>query len=59
MSLKNKKTFTNSTAYMKRNDNFKNQQSNMTLLEDINLTPVSKLDINTYVGPSEYSATHV
>lgn len=59
MNLKNTKTFTNSTAYMKKNDKFKNQQLNMTLLEDINLTPVSELSINISVGPSEYSATNV
>lgn len=59
MNIEGRKTFTNSTAYIKNNNKLKDSQKNMTLLEDINLIPVSELSINTNVGPSEYSATHV
>lgn len=59
MKTENKQVFTNRTDYIKKSNKLKDAPINMTPLENINLTPVSELGINTHVGPSEYSATHV
>ncbi len=59
MSPKNTQVFINSTAYVKKGNHSNNHSKKMTLLKDINLTPVSELGIHTHVGPSERSATHV